>query len=134
MAAPNQRIIYIKRVSADVRKEFFKIGHQQLTKAAADLNGNTFKLYIYLANNKDSYKLELSSKDFIQWSGTSDSTYDRAFQELKEKGYLLKAPEKKNVYLFVEESVNYDERHKEDKIILSDEEEIKEIFNIIGLE
>lgn len=134
MASPNQRIIYIKRVSADVRKEFFKIGHQQLTKAAADLNGNTFKLYIYLADNKDSYKLELSSKDFIQWSGTSDSTYDRAFKELKEKGYLLKAPEKKNVYLFVEESVNYDERHKEDKIILSDEEEIKEIFNIIGLE
>lgn len=134
MAAPNQRIIYIKRVSADVRKEFFKMGHQQLTKAAADLNGNTFKLYIYLADNKDSYKLELSSKDFIQWSGTSDSTYDRAFKELKEKGYLLKAPEKKNVYLFVEESVNYDERHKEDKIILSDEEEIKEIFNIIGLE
>lgn len=133
MAAPNQRIIYIQRVSADVRKDYFKIGHTQLNKAAMDLSGNTFKLYIYLADNKDNYRLELSSKDFIQWSGTSDSTYDRAFKELKEKGYLIKAPEKKNVYLFVEESVNYDERHKEDKIILSDEEEIKEIFNIIGL-
>ena len=133
MAAPNQRIIYILRVSADVRKDYFKIGHTQLNKAAMDLSGNTFKLYIYLADNKDNYRLELSSKDFIQWSGTSDSTYDRAFKELKEKGYLIKAPEKKNVYLFVEESVNYDERHKEDKIILSDEEEIKEIFNIIGL-
>ena len=133
MAAPNQRIIYIQRVSADVRKDYFKIGHTQLNKAAMDLSGNTFKLYIYLADNKDNYRLELSSKDFIQWSGTSDSTYDRAFKELKEKGYLIKAPEKKNVYLFVEESVNYDERHKEDKIILSDEEEIKEIFNLMGL-
>lgn len=65
MSAPNQRIIYIKRDSADARKDFFKIGHKQLNKAAADLGGNAFKLYVYLANNKDSYKLELSSKDFI---------------------------------------------------------------------
>lgn len=133
MAAPNQRIIYIKRISADARKDYFKIGHTQLNKAAMDLSGNTFKLYIYLADNQDNYKLELSSKHFMQWSGISDSTYDRAFNELKEKGYLIKAPKKKNVYLFVEESINYDERHKEDKIILSNEEEIKEIFNIIGL-
>lgn len=132
MAAPNQRIIYIQRISADVRKEFFKIGHQQLNKAVKDLNANTLKLYIYLADNKDSYKLELSSKDFIQWSGTSDSTYDRAFKELKEKGYLIKAADKKNIYLFVEESETYYDRHKEDKIILSDEEEIKKIFNIKG--
>ena len=128
MSAPNQRIIYIKRDSVDARKDFFKIGHKQLNKAAADLGGNAFKLYVYLANNKDSYKLELSSKDFIQWSGTSDSTYDRAFKELKEKGYLIKAPDKKNIYLFVEESRNYDERHKEDKIILSDKEIIQQLF------
>lgn len=89
MAAPNQRIIYIQRVSDDVKKEFFKIGHTQLNKAAMDLNGNTFKLYVYLADNKNNYKLELSSKHFIEWSGTSDSTYDRAFKELKEKGYLI---------------------------------------------
>lgn len=128
MAAPNQRIIYIQRVSADVRKDYFKIGNTQLNKAAMDLSGNAFKLYIYLADNQDSYKLELSSKHFIMWSGTSDSTYDRAFKELKEKGYLIKAPDKKNIYLFVEESRNYDKRHKEDKIILSDKEVIQQLF------
>lgn len=128
MAVPNQRIIYIERSSADVRKEFFKIGHNQLTKAAMDLGGNAFKLYIYLADNKDNYRLELSSKHFIQWSNTSDSTYDRAFKELKDKQYLIQAPGKKNVYLFVEESRNYDERHQEDKIILSDKEIIQELF------
>lgn len=128
MAVPNQRIIYIERSSADVRKEFFKIGHNQLTKAASDLGGNAFKLYIYLADNKDNYRLELSSKHFIQWSNTSDSTYDRAFKELKDKQYLIQAPGKKNVYLFVEESRNYDERHQEDKIILSDKEIIQELF------
>lgn len=128
MAVPNQRIIYIERSSADVRKDYFKIGHTQLTKVASDLGGNAFKLYIYLADNKDNYRLELSSKHFIEWSGTSDSTYDRAFKELKDKQYLIQAPDKKNVYLFVEESRNYDERHQEDKIILSDKEIIQELF------
>jgi hypothetical protein len=65
MAVPNQRIIYIKRNSAEVRKEYFKIGHDQLNKAAHDLKPNAFKLYIYLADNKDNYKLELSSKHFL---------------------------------------------------------------------
>lgn len=133
MAVPNQRIIYIQRISADARREFFKIGHEQLYKASHDLGGNTFKLYIYLADNKDNYKLELSSKHFIEWSGTSDSTYDRAFKELKEKGYLMQAPGKKNIYLFQEESKSYYIRHPEDKIILSNEEEIKELFNLSGL-
>lgn len=128
MAVPNQRIIYIERSSADVRKDYFKIGHTQLTKVASDLGGNAFKLYIYLADNKDNYKLELSSKHFIEWSGTSDSTYDRAFKELKDKQYLIQAPDKKNVYLFVEESRNYNERHQEDKIILSDKEMIQQLF------
>ena len=133
MAAPNQRIIYIQRISADVRKDYFKIGNSQLDKAAADLSGNAFKLYIYLADNQNNYKLELSSKHFIQWSGTSDSTYDRAFKELKDKGYLIKAPDKKNIYLFVEESRNYNERHKEDKIVLSDKEIIEELFYLKDL-
>ena len=120
-------------MSADVRKDYFKIGNSQLDKAAADLSGNAFKLYIYLADNQNNYKLELSSKHFIQWSGTSDSTYDRAFKELKDKGYLIKAPDKKNIYLFVEESRNYNERHKEDKIVLSDKEIIEELFYLKDL-
>lgn len=128
MAAPNQRIIYIERISEKARADFFKIGHLQLDRAASDLGANAFKLYIYLCNNKDSFRLELSSKDFIDWSNTSDSTYDRAFNELKDKQYLIQSQDKKNVYLFVEESRNYDERHKEDKIVLSDKEVIQELF------
>lgn len=128
MSAPNQRIIYIERVSDKVRSDFFKIGNEQLNQAASDLSGNAFKLYVYLCNNQNSWKLELSSKHFVAWSGTSDSTYDRAFKELKDKQYLIKAPEKKNIYLFVEVSRNYEERHKEDKIILSDKETIQKLF------
>ena len=133
MAVPNQRIIYIMRNSEGARQNFFKIGHKQLDKAVSDLNANTFKLYVYLANNKDNYRLELSSKHFILWSGTSDSTYDRAFKELIEKGYLIEIPNKKRQYFFVEESKTYDKRHKEDKIIIQDEEDMKEIFNSLDL-
>lgn len=133
MSVPNQRVIYIMRDSENARSNYFKIGHKQLDKAVNDLNANTFKLYIYLANNKDNYKLELSSKHFILWSGTSDSTYDRAFKELKEKGYLIEIPDKKNSYFFVEESKTYNERHKEDRIIIQNEEDMREIFNTLGL-
>lgn len=65
MSYPNQRIIYIKRTSLDAKKEFFKIGHKQLNKAVGDLSPNTFKLYIYLSDNQDNYKFDLSSKHFI---------------------------------------------------------------------
>lgn len=133
MPTPNQRIIYIKRNSDKVKNNYFKIGHKQLEKAAKDLKASAFKLYIYLADNKDNYKLELSSKHFIMWSGTSDSTYDRAFKELKDKGYLEPAKDKeehKNVFLFVEESKTYEKRHEEDKIIVSDEEEINNLFGL----
>ena len=133
MSVPNQRVIYIMRDSENARSNFFKIGHKQLDKAVNDLNANTFKLYIYLANNKDNYKLELSSKHFILWSGTSDSTYDRAFKELKEKGYLIEIPDKRNAYFFVEESKTYNQRHKEDRIIIQDKEDMREIFNTLGL-
>lgn len=133
MSVPNQRVIYIMRDSENARSNYFKIGHKQLDKAVNDLNANTFKLYIYLANNKDNYKLELSSKHFILWSGTSDSTYDRAFKELKEKGYLIEIPDKKNQYFFVEESKTYNERHKEDRIIIQNEEDMREIFDTLGL-
>ena len=119
------------RDSENARSNYFKIGHKQLDKAVNDLNANTFKLYIYLANNKDNYKLELSSKHFILWSGTSDSTYDRAFKELKEKGYLLEIPDKKNRYFFVEESKTYNERHKEDKIIIENKEDMRELFEML---
>lgn len=127
MSYPNQRIIYITRSSLNSKK-YFKIGAEQLKKAACDLGGNAFKFYIYLCGNKDNYRLELSSKDFIEWSSTSDSTYDRAFKELTEKDYLIKSPDIKNVYLFVEESKSYSERHPEDKIKVSDKEEIKKLF------
>lgn len=130
MPAPNQRIIYIKRDTDNAKKNYFKIGHTPLDKAAKDLKGNAFKLYIYLANNKNNYKLELSSKHYIQWSGSSDGTYDRAFKELKDNGYLEPAKEHKNTFLFVEESKTYGERHKEDKIVISNKEEIEKLFGL----
>ena len=67
----------------------------------------------------------------MQWANMSDSTYDRAFKELKKYDYLIPAKGRKNIYLFREESESYQERQKEkDKIIISDEEEISSIFGL----
>lgn len=37
-------------------------------------------------------------------------------------------PNKKNVFLFVEESRSYKDRHVEDKILVSDDETIEQLF------
>lgn len=67
------------------------------------------------------------------WSNTSESTYDRMFKELKEKGYLIQAQDKKNVFVFTEESKTYYERHKEDIFVFNGEEEVEEIFKSLDL-
>lgn len=133
MSVPNQRIIYIRRNTENAKRNYFKIGHEPLNKASADLSGNAFKLYIYLANNCDKYRLELSSKHFVMWSNTSDSTYDRVFKELKDKGYLIQSKDKKNIYVFIEESTTYYERHKEDIFVFNDEAEAEELYKSLGL-
>ncbi len=126
MAVPNQNIIYIQRTSLQVKKDYFKIGNPQLNKAVYDLSGNAFKLFVYLADNENSHKEELSSSYFCSWANISDSTYRRSFKELVDKGYLRKHKEKDHVYLFQEESDSFNERHAADII---KPVEVKDIIN-----
>ena len=45
-------------------------------------------MYLYLCGNQDGVPLALSSADVQKQLGISDSTYRRAIEELKEKGYI----------------------------------------------
>ena len=114
---PNQRIIYIKRSSQKVKKDYLKIGHSNLDKVIKDLSGSSLKLYLYFLNNKDGFRLELSSAHFCNWANVSMSSYNRAFKELEEKKYLVKTNENKNSYVFVEASESFMERFSENDII-----------------
>lgn len=102
MSVPNQRRIYIERSSDSVRKDFFKVSNQNLNAAMYNLKSSTFMLWVYFADNANGYALDLYPIDFCNKTGLSDSTFRRSFNELIEKGYLLKHPKQKNTYMFRE--------------------------------
>lgn len=104
MSVPNQKRIIIERSSDNVRKDYLKVSNESLDLAMYNLKSNTFILWIYLTDNSNGYHLDLYPLDFLNKTGLSRSTYDRAFKELEEKGYLIKSDKQKNLYLFNEES------------------------------
>lgn len=108
MSVPNQRKIFIERSTDSVRKDFFKVGHNSLYSAMYHLKPSSFCLWCYLADNSQGYSLDLYPIDFCNKSGLSKSTFDRCFEELEEKGYLIKSQKKKNLFMFKEisEKVN----------------------------
>ena len=104
MSYPNQRKIKVKRYSERVQKDFFKISNRNLQIAMYNLKGNTFKLYCYLADNKNGYEMDLYPCNFQKIANVSYDTYKRSFNELLEKGFLLKHKSDSNIFMFVEES------------------------------
>ena len=56
--------------------------------AMADLDGNCFKLWIYLQGNQEGYIFGLSAKE-LEKRGLKKQPYLRAVNTLIEKGYLV---------------------------------------------
>lgn len=57
-------------------------------KAFSTLSANGFRLFIYLADNRDNYMLELSSKYYHDLTGVDRGTLSKSVNELVEYGYL----------------------------------------------
>lgn len=100
MAAPNQKITQVHKEPTDEKNIYAKINNEALCKAAMDLKGSTFKLWIYFAKNQNNYQFELSSKAVENYCGISDKTYRESVKELISKGYLVQRC--KNYYDFYE--------------------------------
>lgn len=101
----NQRIIKVKRYSENCRKDYLKISNENLQIAMYNLTtiGAT-KLYLYLVDNSNGYTMALYPCDFVKFANCSYDTYRRAFEELKNKGYIIET-KKSNYYIFTEESI-----------------------------
>lgn len=102
MSVPNQKKIIIERHSDKTRENYLKISNESLNLAMYNLKPSAFMLWIYFTDNSNGYKLDLYPVNFINKTGLSRSTYDRAFEELEEKGYLIKSKSQNNLYLFSE--------------------------------
>lgn len=129
MGVANQRTIYIQRTSDKATQNYLKVSNENLNKAVRDLDGKSFKLYIYLVDNSNGFRVEMYHTHFCQWANLSESSYRRAWAELEEKGYIIKSEKKDNVYLFREASNTYQERNgkKEDVIKTVGKEELDKI-------
>ena len=122
----NQRTIKVKRSTESVKKDYFKISNRNLQIAMLNLKPNTFKLYCYLADNANGYELNLYPCDFEKVANVSYDTYKRSFEELVEKGFLLRHKDNNNLFLFTEESESnelLDPEKRWDKIESVSEEE-----------
>lgn len=87
ITSPNQKLL---EVSKEEQGTHTIIQLKALERASRDLQGETFKLWLYLAKNQNGYEIALSKADAISWGIGSKSSYYRSIKELQSKGYLQK--------------------------------------------
>lgn len=112
---PNQRIITIHKEKGTRANLYTMNVLDNLNEAMQTLeNKASFKLYMYLAQNQNDYEMALSSKDFFNTSGCGNTAYISAFEELVEKGYLIKDDLRKNRYDFYDKPQIQEQQENED--------------------
>jgi hypothetical protein len=85
---PNQKAIRIMtKEKCDKDNLYVCINLEAIEAAMAALDGNCFKLWLYLAKNQSGYEFGLSQKDCEKY-GLKKDAYQRAVNVLIEKGYL----------------------------------------------
>ena len=84
---PHQRVVNIHR--EPINADFLGIKNENWQYAARDLKPFGCMLYLYLASNRNNYKLALSPAAVRQAIGMAQSTYRDQFNILLEKGYLV---------------------------------------------
>lgn len=67
---------------------FVMIRNDVAFAALSNLNKSGFTLWLYLYSNKEGWEFWLSQQAFANSTGLCKSQYYRAFEELKEKGYI----------------------------------------------
>ena len=99
--SPNQKIITIKKEKTDKENFYARINLNALERAAQNLKGGGFKLWIYFAKNQDNYTFALSAVEACRFCNFGKTTYHAAVQELIDVGYLVNT--NGNHYDFYEE-------------------------------
>ena len=145
---PNQRNVTINRKDAlSSGRQYLAINCDTLAEASRNISGEVpFKLYLYLASNKNGYEFSFSPQHFSNIYGCSIDASRKAFVKLIESNYIInngnnsfeffETPQERRPRLDIQperrsykgQLFTYKEVYEE----LSDnlmEEEIKEIWN-----
>lgn len=110
MSVPNQKTIKVNKEICDKQHLYAAINLEAMSKAMNDLSGEEFKVWCYFAKNQNGYQFELSAKAVKEFAGTSEKTYQRSIQRMKDKGYLVQISG--NVYQFNEVPCSQNGRDK----------------------
>ena len=88
---PNQRNITINRKDAlSSGRQYLAINCDTLAEASRNISGEVaFKLYLYLASNKNGYELSFSPQPFSNIYGCSIDASRKAFVKLIEANYII---------------------------------------------
>lgn len=86
---PNQKIVKVNKEPCNKNNLYAMYNIKALRYAMQDLKGEAFKMWCYLNKNQQGFTFALSKVDALQWGIGCKSSYDRAIQELINKGYLV---------------------------------------------
>ena len=99
---PNQKQITVVKTAIENGDFYLRIKKDALRRAAQRLDAGPFKLYIYLADNKDGYRLNLSQIALERDFGMKKNQFYKSIEKLIETGYLYQPDPSKNNWLFLE--------------------------------
>lgn len=132
---PHQREITIKKEPTNRDNKYTANNLAALDEAANRLQSKGgFKLYMYLAKNQDKYNFNLSSSDFMVWSGLGYTAYTTAFGELIKEGYLIVKEGTETIFTFYDKSQILREEENENLTIEIPIEKVEEIKKILQLD
>lgn len=130
---PHQRELTISKAPTDKAHKYTANNLAALDEAARRLQSKGgFKLYMYLAKNQDKYNFNLSSNDFMLWSGLGYTAYTTAFKELETEGYLILKEGTTTIYTFYDQTkLPYNDKEKKNSVAIEiPEEKVDEIKKI----
>ena len=96
MSVPNQNIVQTKKIKP--QKDFLMISNEDWMAASKNLTPSGFKMYLWLIRHDESFTNELSKQAFISEFNVSGSAYEKAWKELKDKGYAIPKEKGSNIY------------------------------------
>ena len=96
MSVPNQNITKTKKTKP--QKDFLLISNEDWIAASNNLTPSGFKMYLWLIRHDESFNNELSKQAFISEFNVSGSAYEKAWKELKDKGYAIPKEKGSNIY------------------------------------
>lgn len=97
-SSPNQKIIRVVKNTSDEKGEFVIYNRKDQERAAILLDAGAFKLWCYMARNKNDFTFALSQVDCEEHFGMKVKQYRAAVNELIKVGYLKRI--ERNLFWF----------------------------------